>query len=54
MKFVKPEMEKITFEEEDIIVTSGCHPDCAPDCNIVACTSDTGKSSDVSNISPLN
>ena len=32
-KFEKPVMEKITFEAEDIIVTSGCSGDCRRICS---------------------
>ncbi len=49
MKFEKPEMEKVMFEAEDVIVTSGgcnggdcahvcgldCKDVCSPDCRIV-------------------
>ena len=37
MKFEKPEMEKIEFEAEDVIITSGCDPVCSPDCKEVRC-----------------
>lgn len=39
MKFVKPEMERILFDPEDIIVTSGCKPVCPSDCKEVRCDS---------------
>ena len=35
MKFEKPEMEKVMFEAEDVIVTSGgCTWDCANVCEV--------------------
>lgn len=35
MKFEKPEMEKVMFEAEDVIVTSGgCTWDCAHVCEV--------------------
>lgn len=40
-KFEKPEMEKVTFEAEDVIVTSGggcsgqCQSVCIPNCQLV-------------------
>ncbi len=40
MKFEKPKMETVTFDAEDVIVTSGggkpCDPDWASGCNPVA------------------
>lgn len=43
MKFEKPEMEKVMFEAEDVIVTSGgctgkCNVICGDDC-ITVCAS---------------
>ena len=35
-RFEKPEMEKVMFETEDVIVTSG---GCSPDCTLI-CTND--------------
>ena len=50
MKFVKPEMEKIVFDAEDIIMTSGCDtfactsvetcPNHCSDCKMVMCSLD--------------
>lgn len=37
--FLKPEMEVITFHEEDIITTSGCGKDCPRNCGMI-CTND--------------
>ena len=31
-KFDKPEMEMVTFDAEDIIMTSGCTQDCGWNC----------------------
>ncbi len=42
MEFVKPEMERILFDSEDVIVTSGCNPVCS-DCKLHMCTDDSVK-----------
>ena len=31
-KYLKAEMEVVTFEAEDVIATSGCASDCSADC----------------------
>ncbi len=36
MEFVKPEMERILFDSEDVIVTSGCS-----DCKLHICSTDS-------------
>lgn len=38
-KFLKPEMEVITFNGEDIITTSGCGKDCPTNCGMI-CAND--------------
>ena len=38
-RFLKPEMEVITFHGEDIITTSGCGKDCPTNCGMI-CTND--------------
>ena len=38
-KFEKPEMEKIAFEAEDVIVTSECGMVCAAYCYLLASNS---------------
>lgn len=51
MKFEKPEMEKVMFEAEDVIVTSGgcmgdCQHICGNDCQMICegiCYSVTGQ-----------
>lgn len=46
MEFIKPQMERILFDAEDIIVTSGtgCKTDCITVCGDV-CTSHVEKAS---------
>lgn len=42
-KFEKPVMEKIAFEAEDVIVTSGgCNVVCAVQCNVICSNHEIG------------